>query len=91
MNPSRQNLKLAQLRAKTDRQLVNYLSAQLDRAIALAEAGDSLGEAERIYAEVRSLFPLATKANESQWRTFISGVNRLRYLLDTYDVSSCVA
>ena len=91
MNPSKQNRKLAELRAKTDRQLVNYLSAQLDRAISLAEAGESLGEAERIYAEVRSLFPLATRANECEWRAFIAGVNRLRHLLDTFSFSSCVA
>ena len=91
MNPSRQNRKLAELRAKTDRELLNYLSAQLDRALALAEAGESLGEAEKIYAEVQHLFPFATSASECQWRAFLSGVNRLRHLLDEYSLSSYVA
>jgi hypothetical protein len=91
MNPSRQNRKLAELRAKTDRELVNYLSAQLDRAIALAEVGESLGEAEKIYAEVRRLFPFATSATECEWRAFLSRVNRLRHLLDQYSLTSCVA
>lgn len=91
MNPSRQNSKLAELRAKTDRQLVNYLSAQLDRGLELAEAGESLGEAEKIYAEVQRLFPLVSTTNECQWRALISRVNRLRHLLDAYTLSSCVA
>lgn len=91
MNRSGHTRKLAELRAKTDRQLVNYLSAQLDRAIALAEAGKSLGDAERVYAEVQRLFPVATPGNECQWRGFLSRLNRLRHLLDGYTVSSYVA
>lgn len=90
MNSSRQMHKLAELRAKTDRQLVNYLSAQLDRALELAEAGKSLGRAEKIYVEVRQLFPLAAGANDCQWRSFLSRLNRLRHVLDNHSVS-CVA
>ena len=91
MNPTGQTRKLAELRDKTDRQLLNYLCAQLDRALALAEAGESLGHAEEILAEVRRLFPAATSANDCQRRTLLSRVHRLRALLDMYSVSSCVA
>lgn len=91
MNPSGHTRKLAELRAKTDRQLVNYLSAQLDRAISLAEAGESLGSAERVYGEVQRLFPVASTGNECQWRGFLSRLNRLRHLLDAYTISSFVA
>jgi hypothetical protein len=90
MNPSRQTRKLAELRAKTDRELANYLSAQLDRALALAEAGESLVRAEEILAEVRRLFPAANSATDCQRRTLLSRVHRLRALLDMYSVS-CVA
>jgi hypothetical protein len=82
--------KLAELRAKTDRQLVNYLSAQLDRALELAESGRSLRQAEKIYAEVRTLFPVATEATDCHWQSFLSRLNRLRHVLDSYSVS-CVA
>jgi hypothetical protein len=91
MTPSRQTRKLAELRAKTDRQLVNYVSAQLDRALAFAEAGERLGEAERIYAEVQRLFPLSGAGNDCQWRSFVSRLNRLRHLLDGYTMTACVA
>jgi hypothetical protein len=90
MNPSRQTHKLAELRAKTDEQLLNYLSAQLDRALELAEAGKSLSRAEKIHGEVRRLFPLATVANDSLRHSFFSRLNRLRRVLDTCSIS-CVA
>ncbi|HKE26227.1 MAG TPA: hypothetical protein VKB88_27915 [Bryobacteraceae bacterium] len=90
MNPSRQMHKLAELRAKTDRQLVNYLSAQLDRALELAATGRSLGRAERIYVEVRRLLPLAVNVGDAQWRSLLSRLHRLRHALDNYSVS-CVA
>jgi hypothetical protein len=91
MKPSGHTRKLAELRAKTDRQLANYLSEQLDRALVLAEAGESLGFAEKVYAEVQRLFPLATTGNECQWRSFLSRLNRLRHLLDVHTVISFVA
>lgn len=90
MNPTGQTQKLAELRAKTDQQLVNYLSAQLDRALEFAEGGRSLRRAEEIYWEVRRLFPVAASASDCQWRSFLSRLNRLRHILDTHSVS-CVA
>jgi hypothetical protein len=91
MNSTGQTHKLAQLRAKTDRQLLNYISAQLDRAIALAETGERLGEAEKIYAEVHRLFAMACSGSDCQWRSFPSRLTRLRRLLDAYSLTSCVA
>ena len=91
MNPTGQTRKLAELRAKTDRQLFSYLSAQLDRALTFAEAGERLGEAEKIYAEAHRLFAMACGSNDCQWRSFLSRLTRLRQLLDTYSFTSCVA
>jgi hypothetical protein len=91
MNSTGQTRKLAQLRAKTDRQLLNYISAQLDRAIALAETGERLGEAEKIYAEVHRLLAMACSGSDCQWRSFPSQLTRLRHLLDAYSLTSCVA
>lgn len=91
MKPSGHTRKLAELRAKTDQQLANYLSAQLDRALLLAEAGKSLGYAERVYSEVQRLLPLATWSSECQWRGLLLRLDRLRHLLDAYTLSSCVA
>ena len=90
MNSSGHTQKLAELRAKTDRQLINYLSVQLDRALEFAETGKSLVQAEEIYAEVRRLFPIAVNASDCQWRSFLSRLNRLRHVLDRYSIS-CVA
>jgi hypothetical protein len=91
MNSTGQTRKLAELRAKTDRQLFEYVSAQLDRALALAEAGERLGQAEKIYAEVHRLFAMASRGNDCQWRSFLSRLSRLRRLLDAYSLTSCVA
>jgi hypothetical protein len=46
--------KLAELRAKTDRQLVNFIDRRLDHAL----APDGPAEARSIYAEVMRLLPL---------------------------------
>jgi hypothetical protein len=92
MNSTGQTRKLAELRAKTDRQLLNYLSAQLDRAMAMAEAGERVIEAEKIYAEVHRLFAMScSSSSDSQWRAFLSRLGRLRQLLDTYSLTACVA
>lgn len=91
MTHAREARKLAELRAKTDRQLVEFLSAQLDRALALAEAGESLIRAENIYGEVRRLLPLVKNANYAEWRRLIARMYELRELLGGYSVSHCVA
>jgi len=87
----RENRKLAELRAKTDRQLVEFLSAQLDRALAFAEAGEFLIDAEKIYGEVRRLLPLVKNANPLEWARLAARLNNLREMLDGYQVSHCVA
>ena len=91
MIPLTQARKLVELRAKTDRQLLDFVSAQLDRALALAEAGESLLRAEEIHGEVRRLLPLVKNANHAEWRRLIARMNRLRDILDGYSVSYSVA
>jgi hypothetical protein len=87
----REKRKLAELRAKTDRQLVEFLSAQLDRAMAFAEAGEFLMDAEKIYGEVLHLLPLVKNANPVEWARLAARLNDLREMLDGYQVSHCVA
>jgi hypothetical protein len=83
--------KLAELRAKTDRQLLEFMAAQLDRALALAEAGESLMHAEKIHAEVQRLLPLVKNANHAEWRRLVARMNELREILDAYSVLHSVA
>jgi len=54
--------KLAELRAKTDRDLVRILDAELDRGLALANVAASRrsvfrAQAEGVYTQVRALLP----------------------------------
>lgn len=87
MTHSRQNRKLAELRAKTDRQLVEYLSTQLDRAMAWAETGESLPRAESIYEELRRLLPV-TCADDREWSDLRSRANELADLLGCRQLSA---
>lgn len=91
MTHPRETRKLAELRAKTDRQLLALVSTQLDRALALAEAGEYLIRAEEIYQEVRRLLPLAGSANRSEWCRLAARMKRLREVLDSYSVAHWVA
>jgi hypothetical protein len=68
--------KLAELRAKTDRQLVILLRSKLDDGIASRE------EAERAYSEVRALLPAVRDVTEAERRRLESKLARLRGLLD---------
>lgn len=91
MTHLRETRKLAELRAKTDRQLLALVSTQLDRALALAEAGEYLIRAEEIYREVRRLLPLAGTANHAEWCRLTARMKRLREVLDSYSVANWVA
>ena len=91
MTRLRETRKLAELRAKTDRQLLALVSAQLDRALALAEAGEYLIRAEEIYREVRRLLPLAESASHAEWCRLTARMKRLREVLDSYSVAHWVA
>ena len=68
--------KLAELRAKTDRQLVILIRSTLDDGFA------SRAEAERVYSEVRALLPTVCDVTEAERRRLDSKLARLRTLLD---------
>ena len=70
------NSKLAELRAKTDRQLVALIRSTLDDGLA------SRAEAERAYSEVRVLLPTVRDVTEAERRRLEWKLARLRELLD---------
>jgi len=69
--------KLAELRAKTDRQLVILMRSRLDDGLR------SRAEAERAYSEVRVLLPTVRDVTEAERRRLESKLVRLRELLRT--------
>ena len=69
-------LKLAELRARTDRQLFTLIRTRLDEGFA------SLAEAERAYSEVLVLLPTVRDVTEAEGRHLESKLARLRELLD---------
>ena len=69
-------LKVAELRAKTDRQLVTLIRTKLDEGFA------SRAEAERAYSEVLALLPTVHNVTEAERRRLESKLARLRELLD---------
>ena len=70
------NSKLAELRAKTDRQLVILIRSTLDDGLR------SRGEAERAYSEVRALLPTIRGITEAERRRLESKLARLQGFLD---------
>ena len=76
--------KLAELRARTDRQLVALIRRNLDSGLACARfsAGQICAEAERAYAEVLVLLPTVHDVTQAERRRLESKLVRLRTLLD---------
>ena len=70
------NSKLAELRAKTDRQLVTLIRARLDDGLA------SRAQAERAYSEVLVLLPTVRDVTDADRRRLESKLARLRQLLE---------
>ena len=70
------NSKLAELRAKTDRQLVILIRSTLDDGLR------SRAQAERAFAEVGALLPTVRDVTEAERRGLESKLARLRDLLD---------
>jgi hypothetical protein len=81
--------KLAELRAKTDRQLLAFLSARLDRG--LAEAGNSFIHGAQVEQEVRRLLPLLEYANPAEWRRLQTRLSELSEILDGYSLQHSAA
>lgn len=68
--------KLAELRAKTDRQLVTLIRRALDDGLR------SPAEAERAYSEVLALLPAVRDVTETERRRLESKLARLRELFN---------
>jgi hypothetical protein len=68
--------KLAELRAKTDRELVILIGSALDDGLR------SRAEAERAYSEVRALLPTVPDVTEAERRRWEMDLARLREVLD---------
>lgn len=81
MDTRAESIKLVELRAKTDRQLVALISARVDRAVQLSPA-----EAERAYHEGRTLLPLVYGLTNAERRQLEWKLVQLRELLN--DLSS---
>jgi len=78
--------KLFELRAKTDRQLVAYLTRRLDAGMRFACAEHSLPQSEAVYAEVSALLPLVRYHLIAERRRLEERAARLRNFLN--DLSS---
>ena len=68
--------KLAELRAKTDRELVILIQSTLEDGLR------SRGEAERAYSEVRALLPTVRDVTEAERRRLEMDLARLLEVLD---------
>jgi hypothetical protein len=75
--------KLAQLRAKTDRQLIVLIRTRLDDGLrsARACAEETCAEAERAYSEALALLTAVRDAADAERRPLESKLARLRDLL----------
>jgi hypothetical protein len=75
--------KLAELRAKTDRQLVILLQSRLDDGLrsARASAEETRADAARTYSEALALLLTVRAATEAERRPLESKLARLRELL----------
>jgi len=76
--------KLAELRAKTDVDLVRYVTHELDLGIRLAsESNDqSRIRAEEAYSEIARLLPILHDLGQSERRRVEANLKRLREVLD---------
>jgi hypothetical protein len=81
------NLKLAELRGRTDQELLVLIGRELDHALTLADAATnresaSYGEAERCYRKVLTLLPEAPDMRRGDRARIEGKVKELRFRLD---------
>ena len=81
------NAKLAELRARTDRELLTLIQRELDRALTLAAVAANrgsafYGEAEKAYRKVITLLPKAPDMRRGQRARIEAAVKELRFRLD---------
>jgi len=86
MNTGTESGKLLELRAKTDRQLVAFITNRLDSGLRLAGLDGYRAEAEGIYDEASALLPWVHGLTESERRLLESKLSLLREFLN--DLSS---
>jgi hypothetical protein len=67
MNTWTESSKLLQLRAKTDRQLLEMLTRKLEAARCFARTEEYRGRAERACDEIRRLLPLVDAADRRRF------------------------
>jgi hypothetical protein len=84
MNGTAQTLKLLELRAKTDRQLLQLISVRLHTALRLAKNRECVAEAEDIHREVSALLPWVWGVSGAERRELESATGDLRRLLDRF-------
>jgi hypothetical protein len=87
MRNSTEILKLEELRAKTDRQLLRLMHRELERATTLANLASGKGSAldlraEEIYAEVNRLLPGIARLSREQREKVENRLKELRRQLD---------
>jgi hypothetical protein len=81
------NAKLAELRARTDRELLTLIQRELDRALTLADVAANresafYGEAEKAYRKVITLLPKAPDMRRGERARIEATVKELRFRLD---------
>ena len=89
MRPTTEIRKLAELRAKTDRQLIELVMANLERGHALLESPvdeESYTLAEDAYCEASRLASALYTLPEIEHRRLIVNLENLRRLLDRHSV-----
>jgi len=84
MNTRTESSKLFELRAKTDRQLVVFITNRLDSGLRLAGREAYRAEAERIYEEVSALLPWVRDITKAERRLLESKLAQLREVLDDF-------
>ena len=93
MRPTTATRKLAELRAKTDRQLVNLITGKLERGCALLRGVDGAGwdvrhesynQAEEVYREAARLASAVGPMSEIEHHRMRNRLDNLRKALDAY-------
>ena len=81
------NAKLAELRARTNRELLTLIQRELDRALTLADVAANrksafYPEAEKAYRKVITLLPKAPDMRRGERARIEATVKKLRFRLD---------
>jgi len=84
MNTRTESSKLFELRAKTDRQLVVFITNRLDSGLRLAGGEAYRAEAGGIYEEVSALLPWVRDITKAERRLLESKLAQLREVLDDF-------